>query len=307
MILVTGASGLLGANFLVTAHRRGMPVGAVYHRHSVRLSGVAGIRGDLTDAAVAAEVCRTLRPRWVVHCAAATDVDWCEEHPQEAWRLNVEMPRHLASAAHQIGAGVLYVSTDAVFDGQAGGYREDDPPSPVNVYAKTKLAGEEAVRAELDRWLIVRTNFYGWNLVEKLSLAEWILSRLEARRPVPGFCDVTFAPLLVNDLSEILLEMVGRALEGLYHVAGSGPLSKYDFAVACAETFGLDASLVRPSSVADAALRAARPRNIWLETARACGALGKPMPDVASGLRRFKALRDSGFVNALKALRGACT
>ena len=302
MILVTGASGLLGSNFLVVAQRRGARLAAVSHRHSVRMPGVEAVRADLTDRRAVEDLCRAFRPRWIVHCAALTDVDRCEEHPEEARRVNAEVPGHLAEAARHVGAGLLYISTDGVFDGTAGQYAEGDAPAPVNVYAETKLAGEDAVRGALERHLIVRTNIYGWNLQEKLSLAEWILGRLETAQDVPGFRDAVFTPILVNDLSEVLLDMLDRGLIGVYHVAGSQALSKYEFALALAEEFALSRDLVRPASLAGSTLRASRPPNTSLQTAKVSRALGRPMPDATAGLRRFKALRDAGFVKRLKAL-----
>jgi dTDP-4-dehydrorhamnose reductase len=139
-----------------------------------------------------------MRPAWIVHCAAATNVDWCESHPVECMRVNAEAAGALARAARSIGARLVYISTDSVFDGVSGGYRETDPVSPVNHYARSKASGESAVLDEIPDALVLRTNIYGWNLQSKHSLAEWALARLEGGEVVPGFRDVSFSPLLVN-------------------------------------------------------------------------------------------------------------
>jgi dTDP-4-dehydrorhamnose reductase len=209
--------------------------------------------------------------------------------------VNVEMSGRLAALAAQTGAQFVYISSDSVFDGVRGSYAEEDQVKPVNAYARSKLDGETAVRA-----LVVRTNIYGWNMQPKTGLAEWILSQLESGSEVPGFQDVIFCPILVNDLGDAILEMLERKLSGLYHVAGSEPCSKYEFALHLAGTFGLDKALVRPSSIEQSTLQAPRPKNTSLRTARIHRALGRAMPSLDAGLLRFKALRDSGFVARLR-------
>jgi dTDP-4-dehydrorhamnose reductase len=304
LIVITGASGLLGANILLSLQQAGQPVAGVYHAHPVRLAGAETVAADLADPPAAAEAVRKLRPSWVVHSAGVTNVDWAEQHPDFTRVVNVEATRHLARAAKQAGSGFVYISTDSVFDGNRGGYCEDDATAPVNVYARTKLEGEHASLEELPGCLVVRTNIYGWNAQSKNSLAEWILGRLESGQDVPGFADVTFAPILVNDLSDVLAEMMDRALSGVYHVTGSESCSKYDFACRLAEVFGCPPRRVRATSVDDSLLEAPRPRHTSLDTSRIVATLGRAMPDVPAGLRRFRALRDGGFVRLLKSMTG---
>ena len=303
MIMVTGASGLLGANLILEAQRQGSEVTAIYNQHQVVGRGIVAEQADLTCKATVVELIESLNPTWIVHCAALTDVDWCEEHPADAYRVNTEISRSIAWAANRVGARLAYISTDSVFDGQEGGYCEKHVPSPVNVYAASKLAGEVAVREEVESGLVVRTNIYGWNLHDKESLAEWILLRLEGSQIVPGFADVVFTPMLVNDLSKVILDMMDLRLTGLYHVAGSEACTKYEFAAGIAEEFGFDRALVRPTDITGSGLKAERPLNTALQTGKVSEALNRPMPDVRSGLGRFKELQDSGYVRTLRALR----
>lgn len=302
-ILVTGASGLLGANFLWEA-RGGYDLVAVRFSHFFRLPGTVVVKSDLTRASEVFDLIDAYRPHWIVHCAALTNVDLCEEEPAEAYKVNVEMTGNLVAAARRTGARIVYISTDSVFDGVCGRYSEEDAPRPVNVYARTKLIGERIVLHDLDRSLVVRTNIYGWNLQNKDSLAEWILGRLELGQQVPGFQDVFFTPILVNDLAKILLEMMDKGLHGVYHVVGGERCSKFNFAQRLAEVFALEKTLVVPASLHTSHLRAPRPRDTSLVTEKVCQALGRRMPDIGQGLERFKSLRDNGFVLQLKACQG---
>jgi dTDP-4-dehydrorhamnose reductase len=300
MILVTGASGLLGATVLLLARDSGRGVAGLCHSHSLHLPGVPTFNADLTNSGTARALIAKLRPTAIIHCAAVTGVDWCEGHPIETERINAESPGFLAGLAKELGARFVYISTDSVFDGARGKYSESDLPCPLNVYAKSKLNGEHTVLRENPDALVVRVNIYGWNAQEKQSLAEWILGQLLAERKVPGFTDVIFSPILVNDLAEILLEMLNLGLTGIYHVTGSESISKYEFARSVATTFGLDINLVFPAQLAHAKLRAPRPLNVSLNTGKSCAALGREMPGVLEGLRRFKILKDNGYAQELR-------
>jgi dTDP-4-dehydrorhamnose reductase len=277
-ILITGAGGLLGANLMADYAGLGVPV-----------SGVDRSACDLTDAAGTTRVVREIEPSCIIHTAALTDVDWCESHPEETWRCNVDASRTLAQIARRIGAGMVYISTDSVFDGARGYYGEADEPRPLSVYARSKLAGERAVLAEAPDAAIVRTVIYGWNLLRpKRSLAEWILSRLTAGSEVVGFDDAVFSPILVNDLGCLLLTLLERRVSGVCHVAAGEACTKFEFARAVAKTFGFDPAQVQRASLRSAAMVAPRPLNTSLDTSYASRLLGTALPGVWAGLARFR-------------------
>lgn len=299
-ILVTGASGLLGSNLVLEAAGRHETV-AVTHTHPVRLEGIVVLQTDLSTARGAEAAVRKARPEWVIHCAAATNLDACEADPALAFRLNRDMAGAVAAAARGMGARLMHISTDAVFDGEIGGYNEEAAPRPINVYGRSKLAGEEAVREAHPQAAIVRTNLYGWNAQAKVSLAEWFLSNLAAGRRCLGFTDVFFTPLLVNDLARVLLDMLEAELQGVFHVAGEECLSKHAFGQRVARVFGLEESLIDPGRVEQANLAAPRPKRLCLNSGRIEQALGIRLPSADAGLLRFRQLREQGFVQRLKA------
>jgi dTDP-4-dehydrorhamnose reductase len=243
----------------------------------------------------------SLRPVSIVHCAAATNVDWCEEHPKEAGKINVDASRFLAEFTHQNDIPFVYISTDAVFDGTRGNYTETDEPFPVNVYARSKLQGEQEVFGQNPKALVARVTLYGWSMRPQPSLAEWIVGQLRAGSYVPGFTDAYFAPLLANDLAELILTMLDRGLSGLYHVVGSERISKYEFARSLARAFGQPMDRVVPTKVGEARLKARRPLDTSLNTHKIAKDLGYSMPDVQSGLCRFRELHENGYRQRLNA------
>lgn len=290
-LLVTGASGLLGANLSRIALVRGYHVIAASHHERLPLEGLESVQVDLTQPGAAAELAYSTHADWIVHCAAVTNLDWCEEHPEEARLVNTEVPRRLAEAARICGSRFTQISTDGVFDGMTGGYRENDPARPLNIYGHSKLNAERAVRSELPEALIVRTNLYGWNFQRKHSLAEWILQRLEAGQRVTAFADVLANPLFVDDLAELLLEAMERELCGTYHLAASDQCTKFEFAQSIAREFGFDQSSIISVKSDEVGLRAARPRKQWLHAGKVTADLGHGMPLIREGVERFHARR----------------
>ncbi|MDP9222695.1 MAG: SDR family oxidoreductase [Actinomycetota bacterium] len=304
MMLVTGASGLLGSNLVLTAAERGLPLVATYGRRTTRLPCARNLALDLLDEEATRQLFDSVRPTWIVHCAAATDVDWCEANPDEAYRINAEVPRRLALIASELDARLAFISTDSVFDGQRGFYDESQEPSPVNVYAQTKVTAEAFVATGAPANLVIRTNFFGWSPAGRHGLAEWVVLRLESGLPVPAFFDVRFSPLLVTDLAHLVLDMIAAGLRGLYHVTASDSCTKYEFAIKLAQSLGLDPAGVRRSSVEAAGFPAERPRDTSLQTRKITGDLGKPMPLVGSGIERLRVQRDLGYRDVLRATIG---
>lgn len=302
-LLVTGASGLLGANMVLESASEHQ-VTAVYHSHPVNFNETRTISADLSNRESALSVIQEEMPEWVVHCAGETNLDRCEVDVDRAFLLNRDMARWVAEAAWSIKARLIHISTDAVFDGKRRGCSEEDEANPISIYGQSKLDGEVAVLSEHPEAMVVRTNFYGWNAIDKFSLAEWFLSKLECGEECEGFSDVFVRILLVNDLVSILLQMLEKRLSGIFHVLGGECISKYDFGVRVAEVFGFNPSTIRPISVDQLGLDAPRSKDLCLSTEKIRDRLNLTLPSIDEGLQRFSALRESGYSERLKEYAG---
>lgn len=300
-ILITGASGLLGINLALEAADGHTVIGQV-NAHLLKTERFTIFQTDLLAPHAVERMLDFAQPDWVIHCAAMANLDACEADPARAHQLNTELPRQLAHHVARGGARLLHVSTDAVFDGAHGNYREEDTPNPLSVYAKTKLAGEQAVLEANPNAIVARINIFGWSLSGKRSLAEFFLYNLKEGKAVNGFTDVYFCPLLANDLAHIFLNMLERNLRGVYHVVSADYLSKYEFGLAIAKRFGFDSCLISPLSVQNAGLLASRPQKLTLRSEKLSLALGISLPTVAQGLEKFYHLYQIGYPAKLKAL-----
>ncbi|NJD59656.1 MAG: SDR family oxidoreductase [Anaerolineae bacterium] len=300
-ILITGASGLLGLNLAMEIAHRHTVFGTV-SQHPLKTDAFTVLQTDLLAPGAVERLLDDTQPDWVIHCAALANLDACETDPLLAQQLNSELPRKLASHVARGGAQLLHISTDAVFAGLRGNYSELDVPSPVGVYSRTKLEGEQAVAEVNPAAMIARVNLFGWSLPGNRSLAEFFFNNLSQGKQVMGFTDICFCPLLANDMADIFTHMFEKRLSGLYHVVSSESLSKYDFGVRLAHRFDLDSHLINPTSVFKSGLKAARSPNLSLSSARVAAALGHSLPQVSTGLDRFYTLYQQGYPQHLHTL-----
>jgi len=301
-LLVTGASGHLGLNLALLAVEHGYKVTGWTHSRGLMNPPFACESVDIGDLDALPAALRALEPEVIIHCAAIANVDVAEKQPELSQRINADAPRVIASVAKQLGAKMIQISTDAVFDGSKGNYKEDDAVNPLNAYARTKLAGERAVIQANPDAAIARVVFYGWTLEGNRSLAEFFYNNLVAGKSVNGFTDAYFNPLYVRDLAETLLEIAQANLKGIWHTFGNDTLSKYDFGVALAREFGLDESLIKPVS-ASQGRDVVRSLNLSTNSDKLASALGHPLPGLAQGLNRLKEDFDKGWRETLAAYK----
>lgn len=293
-ILVTGASGLLGSN-VVREAAKVFNVTAVVHEHSIDVDNVDVKQADLTDTFQTNSLLAAAKPDWVIHCAADTRIDELEAAEEQAARMNAGMTRNVARACAQTGSRLLYVSTDSVFSGEGGPYSESDEPAPKNVYAQSKLDGEQTAVEELPEALIVRTNLFGMSMREKQSLAEWFLANLEDGISVPGFVDVFFSPVYAPELGQIFFRMLQEGLTGLYHLPGADCVSKFEFGVRLALKFGFDPDLIQSAESDQFEWQAERPKRTCLDGSKLVDVLGVELPSLNDGLTHFRSDSDKSL------------
>ena len=226
------------------------------------------------------------RPDWIINCAAYTQVDRAEAEPETAQRVNAIGPANLARAARQTGARLLQISTDYVFDGRAARpYREDDPVGPLNVYGRTKLAGEQAVRDILPQeHLIVRSQWLfgagGPNFVATIL-------RLARERPeLKVVNDQHGRPTYAPDLAVALWKLIACDARGTVHCANEGEATWFDVARAAIIAAGLR-TLVVPCTTADMPRPARRPQFSVLDCARYGGIVGSPLRPWQAALKQL--------------------
>lgn len=247
-ILVTGASGQLGYDVERELERRG-----------IEHLGTSSRELDITDREAVERLMAAYRPDAAIHCAAYTKVDLAEDEPERCWAVNADGTRNLAAACREIGAKLLYISTDYVFPGAGErSYETGDPTGPVNTYGRSKLAGELAVQSLLEKYFIVRISWvFGKN---GNNFVKTMLRLAETKAELSVVCDQIGSPTYTADLAPLLCDMVQTERYGVYHATNEGTCAWSEFAEAIFELAGRQV-VVHPISTSAYPTRAARPLN----------------------------------------------
>lgn len=247
-VLVTGVSGQLGYD-----------VARVLTQRGIEYRGTSSKELDITDRAAVEHLMQSYRPDAVIHCAAYTKVDLAEDEPERCWAVNADGTRNLAAACREIGAKMLYISTDYVFPGTGEQFRRtDDPVSPVNTYGRSKLAGELAVQSLLETYFIVRISWvFGKN---GNNFVKTMLRLAETRTELTVVCDQIGSPTYTADLAPLLCDMVQTERYGIYHATNGGTCAWSEFAEAIFELADKQVT-VYPIPTSAYPTRAVRPLN----------------------------------------------
>lgn len=290
---------MLGSNLAYLASNNFEVYGS-YNTNPVNIAGCTCFKLDITNATRVTDAINAIKPDLIIHCAANTNVDYCEKNHAEAWNQNVLGTENVARASEKNDSFIIYISTDSVFDGINGNYSENDIPHPINFYAQTKLEGERTLEKYNIKYMIARTNIYGWNFLDKNSFAEWIIHSLQACNMTTLFYDVFFSPILVNNLIEGLFDLYKKDVSGLFHISGSERCSKLHFGKMVAEIFGLDVQYIEPISIDQKNIIAPRPKDTSLNVSKAAKISDLKLLDVHEGLSEMKRLIDNGYVGEFR-------
>ena len=287
-LLITGGSGLLGSKVAEKAILDGYKVYSGFNQHKTR-AGIP-VKLDICEKEATNRVFTEIKPEIVVHSAAITNVDKCEEEKELAWKVNLEGAKRIAELSREHGAFLIYVSTDYVFSGKEGMYRETDETKPINHYGATKLEGEKTVAALTAEWCIARPSvIYGSvPAAGKINFVLWVLDKLRAGEQIKIITDQYISPTFNTNLAEMIIEVARRRLTGIYHLSGATPINRYNFARLIAETFELDKSLIKPAKSEEMKWNAERPKNTSLNVEKASRTLSKKPLEIKDALNRLK-------------------
>ena len=243
-ILLTGSSGLLGHAYAQAAVRRGHSVTALYNQNRPIADGLARtIQLDASEPEKLTQIAIELWPDVIVNCAAISNAIAVEADAMRAEKINVALPRLLAQLSTHLGARLLHVSTDMVFDGQSDQpYRSTDMPAPTNLYGQTKLMAErEVLEHNTEDPVVLRIPILMGNSPGgQHSLHEKLVAAIKAGEKPKLFCDEMRQPCSASNVAEVLLELTERRdLHGLFHWAGSETLSRFEMGQRILKHFGL--------------------------------------------------------------------
>jgi dTDP-4-dehydrorhamnose reductase len=242
-VIITGAGGMLGKDVCDLMSKDGsfqvypLDIRPLPHPNAITL--------DITDKEKLNEALNKMGPEVIIHCAAYTDVKWCEQenNHKATDKLHVDSTRELASHNR---ARFVYISTDSIFDGKLGDYSEDATPSPVTYYAKSKLKGEVAALQSNANSLIIRTNIYGFHVPQRMNsfFVDGALDKLLSKDRINGYDNIFVNFIYTKQLARVISKLLKIDIKGTLNVASKEKTSKYDFLLKLAKVFGCDPALI---------------------------------------------------------------
>lgn len=225
---------------------------------------------DITERSQVKKIIYDFCPDFILNAAAYTNVDLSESERESAWKLNVKAVEYIAEAARAIDAHIIHLSTDYIFDGKNGPYSENDTPSPVGYYGRTKLASENALKLNGVKNTIIRTNvLYGIAKNSRPDFVRWVVNSLRAGKEIKIVTDQINNPTFIDDLIQAINKIIDFKKEGIFNIGGKEFLSRYEFTLQIADYFNLDKKLIKPIKTSDLNQPARRPLKSGLLTIKA--------------------------------------
>jgi len=244
-------------------------------------------RIDIRDKNSIFDLFKKIKPDIIINCVAITDLDFLEENPDSGYEINSEGAKILALASKKYNSKLIHISTDSLFDGTTGMYDESDSPNPINIYAKTKLLGEKYVIQEAENYLILRTNFIGYDSEGK-NLLNWMVSKLSKQETIIGFNDILFTPIEVSYLSSLIYKLSFLTENTILNLSSNKKISKYDLAIFICELFSFNKKLIKMGSSSDINLKAIRPKDSSLSNKKAKKLLNEDFISLNDTLEQIK-------------------
>lgn len=284
-IYITGIAGLLGANLAQELKKSYEITGSDLIENSQVI-----VKYDVFDLLDFERLRNSIQkscPDILIHTAAMVNMDNCEHEPEHAHIMNYLLTEKLVEICAMNNIKLVYISTDAVFDGKKRGlYSEVDLPAPLSIYGKTKLKGEQSV-LRYSSGLVLRTNIYGINVQNKYSFGEWIVNALLQGETINMFDDIHFSPILVNDLACVIDKALKADLCGVYHACGSGDITKYEFGVRVKEIFRIQTGKINKTTSDKGTFFAPRTQNMGMSNLKISAELEMTLPTPEESIRHF--------------------
>jgi len=285
-LLITGGSGFVGGH-LIDQAKGEWNVCTTWKTRPVAVRGVKSFKLDISSEKAIENLVLKLQPEVIIHTAAWGDLERCEENPEQAYHINTTSTEVFAEISEKIGSRFLFISSDMVFDGKRGKYRETDEPNPINVYGKTKLTAEKFIKAICTDYVIARSALiYGSPITGSNSFSEKILKRVSAHQTMPLFTDQYRSPILVQNLAEALLELSKSDFCGTIHLGGMDKTDRYTFGRCLVDIKGFSQDLLNPVSMSTCKTKAPRPKDTSFDISKACSLLKTQLLGFREGLKK---------------------
>lgn len=255
-LFILGIGGLTGLKLCQLA-KNDFELYGSFNLRDPQLDFVLSNRLDISNFDNLKEILNQIKPDLIINTIALSSVDYCEQHPDDATKLNVKFVSDLFSLTENLSIKTIHLSSDSVFDGtKILPYVETDPPNPINHYGKTKLLSEKIILQNNSNLIVRASVLYGWlpkNIANKESsskkshnFSQWLINQLQSNKQVKIITDERSSPIIAEDFASSILHLIKKDLYGVYHSAPPIDISRYDFSLKLANFLNFDSSLIVP-------------------------------------------------------------
>jgi len=288
-VLIVGSNGLLGQKAVEIFRQKYNVVTSGIESNPFVNHSFAYHKLDITQKNEVEKIFNQVKPDVVFNAAAYTQVDQAEVERELCYAVNVTGVRNLVEVSLSHQSKLVHISTDYVFDGKKGNYKETDEAKPLGYYGQSKLDGEKAVRDSGCEAIVARTAvLFGYGVKIQINFVNWILRELSANKAIRVVDDQIGNPTIVDNLSQAVFELLDKNANGLFHVAGSQPVSRYEFTKSIAKQFDLDQNLISRIQSKDFPQKAPRPMNVSLNVQKVQETFGINLYNVDDSLLQLK-------------------
>jgi dTDP-4-dehydrorhamnose reductase len=290
-VLITGANGLLGQKLVELLIEDPLyeliATGRGENRLPYKGKGYTYISMDITNKGEVDEITSKLKPEFIIHTAAMTNVDQCETEKEACWKQNVDAVEYLVDAAAKNNSFLIHLSTDFIFDGKEGPYKENAKANPLSYYGESKLAAEEIIIKSKIKWAIARTVLvYGIAFdMSRSNIILWVKKSLEDKKNIQVVDDQWRTPTLAEDLAMGCYLLMENKATGIFNISGKEMLTPYDMAIKTADYFNLDKSLITKTDSTKFKQTAVRPMKTGFIIEKAASKLGYDPHSFEEGIK----------------------
>ena len=292
-IVITGSNGLLGqtlVNLLMKEPENYSVFGLSKGDNRMNRNDFLYYDIDITNYAQLEECISYIHPSFIINTAAMTNVDTCEIKPKECNNLNTEAVKYLTQICAKLNIHFIQISTDFIFDGSKGFYKETDLPNPLSIYGHSKLKAENIVKNSGVNFSILRTILVYGKVVnlKRNNIVLWVKDMLENNKEITIVDDQYRMPTYVEDLATACKLIVDKNISGVYHISSNELLSVFEIANQIADVFGLNKKLIKPISTKTLNQKAIRPQKTGFDLSKTIKELDFQPTSFLLGLKRFK-------------------
>ncbi len=270
-ILITGGTGLFGLNFALRQSKN-YKIYLVQNKKRIKLSkkleNIYLLKKDLNKKKNIKKILNKIKPNYVIHAAAITNLEYCQKYKTTAKKVNYTLTKNITNECKEKKYKLIYLSSDQLFEGKNSYYSESSKTFPLNFYSKLKIASENYIIKNLKDFLIIRTNFFGWGSFFRSSFSDNIIFNLKKKKKIHILKDVYFNPISLNYLTKAISKLISNKKNGIYNISSSKKISKYNLAKKIAKTFKLNERYLSPIRLNNLESNVVRPRNMSLNNVK---------------------------------------